>query len=86
MVQRGVSGGMTVLVIDRLEAVEVEIDQSGRCVVAFGQRQRAANFAQEGAAVQHRQHHVVIGQGFQFADAAAQAFGFLAELVDFAHQ
>ena len=77
---------MAVGVVDRLEAVEIEKDQCRRRVVPFSQRQRLGHFAHEGAAVQHRQHGIVIGERFQFAHTGAQTLGFLAQLVDLAHQ
>jgi hypothetical protein len=64
VMQCSVAGSVAVCVVDFLEAVQVHIDQRGRRFVTFGQGQGLGDLAQEGAAVQHRQQDVVIGQGF----------------------
>lgn len=86
MLQGGVAGGMAMGVVDGLETVEVYVDQGRRRLVPLGEGEGLGDLAQEGTPVEHRKQRIVIGQGFKLAHPAAQAFGFLAELVDFAHQ
>jgi hypothetical protein len=70
--QRRVAGGVAVAVVDRLEAVEVEIDEAGRRAVALGEGLHAGQLAHEGAAVEQRGQRVAVGQALGLAEPRLQ--------------
>ena len=59
--QHRVAGGVAEAVVDRLEVVEVEVDQAGRRIVALGEGGDPLQFADEGAAVLGRGQRVLVG-------------------------
>ena len=66
--QELVALGVAVGVVDQLEAVQIDIDQQARLVVAGGQRKRALQLALETAPVQQAGQFVGHRQLFELGD------------------
>ena len=84
--QRRVAGGMTVLVVDGLEPVEVKIDQAGRGPIALGKGAHAVQFPQKPPPVQQRRQRVAVRQVLRRLQSTFQESHFVAQRVQFPQQ
>ncbi len=66
--QDGVTGGMTMLVVDRLELVDVEIKKRRRIAVTLDESQRTLQFALEPAAAEDIEQRVEVGRRLERHD------------------
>ena len=59
---------MTVGVVDRLQAIDIEHDQCSVGVIAMNIRDRAAQLALEAAAIGNAQQEIGFGRGLELFD------------------
>src|SRR6185312_8524247 len=64
---------MAVPVVHGFEAVEVDIDQRGRCVIPLHIGERTGELALETAAVENFEQRIDVGMRFELGDAALRA-------------
>jgi hypothetical protein len=76
-----VTAGVTVSVVDELEAVEIKIDKACRCAVAAAERNVAHQLAHEGAAVEQRCKLILIGGPFDLLEPRLRLPQFAAQRV-----
>ena len=69
--EHGVAGGVAVPVVDRLETVEIEIDQRGAGPVALDVSERALELALEAAAVERLGQRIDVDPRLELDDARA---------------
>src|SRR5476651_1905246 len=68
--EQGIAGGVAVLVVDRLEAVEIDEQQRRLALVALQIGERALELALEAAPVEDIEQWIDVGARFEFADGA----------------
>ena len=71
--EQGVAGGVAVLVVDRLEAVEIDEQQRRLAFVALQIGERALELALEAAPVEDVEQRIDVGARLQFGDLALRA-------------
>ena len=68
--EQRVAGGVAVLVVDRLEAVEIDEQQRRLALVALQIGERALELALEAAPVEDVEQRIDVGARFEFGDRA----------------
>src|SRR5207302_9241660 len=84
--QHDVARGVAICVIHGLEIVEVEIEQTRRRAVAFGESDETRNFPHESAPVEDRQQGVLIGRAGHVLEARAGLLHLALKQFDFMNQ
>ena len=69
--EQRIAGGVTVPIIDCLEAVEVDIDKRGRGAVALHVSERALEIAFSAAAIEDIEQRVDVGARLEFGNPGA---------------
>jgi hypothetical protein len=77
-----VAGGVAVAIVDRLEVVEIEIDQRRARAVTLDVSERALEFALEAAAVERLGERIDVDPRLELANAGARSFEFAGKPLD----
>ena len=80
--EHGVAGAVAVAVVDRLEAVEIDIDQRRAGAVALDVSQRALELALETAAVEHVGQRIDVDPRLEIQNARARILQLRRQRVD----
>ena len=73
-------------IVDRLQTVDVEIDQTAGRIIPFGKGHDPRQFADKGTAVGNRRQSVLIGELFEIGDSLTRLFELAPERIDLLHQ
>ena len=84
--EQRIAGGVAVLIVDRLEAVEIDIKQRRRRAVALDISQRALQLALEAAPVEDIEQRVDVGARLKLGDAGASLVQLALEALDLGAQ